>query len=119
MKDQFEFRDMQTLRTAGNYKYLLDVSVFFIYFAPVLMTMQGRRKRLVSSLQAIAGVARVDIQVHRVPRVVRLNFFPLSGRGLTSRSTGIRNAYNLGNIMYLFNWTGPTFTILSHSSGAI
>jgi len=25
MKDQFEFRDMQTLRTAGNYKYLLDV----------------------------------------------------------------------------------------------
>jgi hypothetical protein len=51
LKGMFEYRQPHNIKTAGGYKYILDVSSFFRFCVPVLiLSFVGRRERLVESI---------------------------------------------------------------------
>jgi len=65
LKKMFEYRQMQNIKAAGNYKYVLDVSsrLFLLVFVADEVVL-GRRKRMVQSLQTFNNLQLVSFQVH-------------------------------------------------------
>jgi hypothetical protein len=72
LREIFEFRSMQNIKAAGNYKYVLDVSfpplIFYAVYQVLMKTacVIGRWQWLVQPLQAFDNLQLVSFQVDGV-----------------------------------------------------